>query len=134
MVRDLSRSLFVSLFRHFLSYSRNEICYLFLFYRKNDARKFVSIGWFLDLVAGLVDLDWTCEVKLEYVFFYSFSISFTLIFYYFLADKFLDFFFISGKKKQTIPKLVDDPSKLPKWNYDGSSTGQAPGEDSEVIL
>ncbi|EOY03038.1 Glutamine synthase clone R1, 1,ATGLN1,1 isoform 2, partial [Theobroma cacao] len=27
-----------------------------------------------------------------------------------------------------------DPSKLPKWNYDGSSTGQAPGEDSEVIL
>ena len=22
----------------------------------------------------------------------------------------------------------------PKWNYDGSSTGQAPGEDSEVIL
>lgn len=23
---------------------------------------------------------------------------------------------------------------LPKWNYDGSSTGQAPGEDSEVIL
>ncbi|KAL0381090.1 UNVERIFIED_CONTAM: Glutamine synthetase nodule isozyme [Sesamum angustifolium] len=29
---------------------------------------------------------------------------------------------------------VIDPSKLPKWNYDGSSTGQAPGEDSEVIL
>ncbi|KAH1098061.1 hypothetical protein J1N35_014982 [Gossypium stocksii] len=27
-----------------------------------------------------------------------------------------------------------DPSKLPKWNYDCSSTGQAPGEDSEVIL
>lgn len=24
--------------------------------------------------------------------------------------------------------------KLPKWNYDGSSTGQAPGEDSEVII
>ncbi|CAB1108249.1 unnamed protein product [Ectocarpus sp. CCAP 1310/34] len=23
---------------------------------------------------------------------------------------------------------------LPKWNYDGSSTGQAPGEDSEVII
>lgn len=22
----------------------------------------------------------------------------------------------------------------PKWNFDGSSTGQAPGEDSEVIL
>jgi glutamine synthetase len=24
--------------------------------------------------------------------------------------------------------------QLPKWNYDGSSTGQAPGDDSEVIL
>ncbi|KAG4960186.1 hypothetical protein JHK87_036819 [Glycine soja] len=28
---------------------------------------------------------------------------------------------------------VEDPSELPKWNYDGSSTGQAPGDDSEVI-
>ncbi|KAI9100763.1 hypothetical protein K1719_024125 [Acacia pycnantha] len=35
---------------------------------------------------------------------------------------------------QTIPKPVEHPSELPKWNYDGSSTGQAPGEDSEVIL
>lgn len=35
---------------------------------------------------------------------------------------------------QTISKPVEDPSELPKWNYDGSSTGQAPGEDSEVIL
>ena len=35
---------------------------------------------------------------------------------------------------QTLPGPVTDPSKLPKWNYDGSSTGQAPGEDSEVIL
>nr|GMD93468.1 plastid glutamine synthetase 2 [Ipomoea batatas] len=35
---------------------------------------------------------------------------------------------------QTISKPVQDPSELPKWNYDGSSTGQAPGEDSEVIL
>lgn len=35
---------------------------------------------------------------------------------------------------QTIEKPVEDPSELPKWNYDGSSTGQAPGEDSEVIL
>ena len=25
-------------------------------------------------------------------------------------------------------------SDLPKWNFDGSSTGQAPGDDSEVIL
>uniref|UniRef100_A0A804IC68 Uncharacterized protein n=1 Tax=Musa acuminata subsp. malaccensis TaxID=214687 RepID=A0A804IC68_MUSAM len=29
---------------------------------------------------------------------------------------------------------VSDPSKLPKRNYDESSAGQAPGDDSEVIL
>ena len=29
------------------------------------------------------------------------------------------------------PKSVED---LPLWNYDGSSTGQAPGSDSEVFL
>jgi glutamine synthetase len=38
-------------------------------------------------------------------------------------------------KTRTLPaskgKSVES---LPKWNYDGSSTGQAPGEDSEVIL
>ncbi|GER30156.1 glutamine synthetase [Striga asiatica] len=37
-------------------------------------------------------------------------------------------------KSRTISKHVEHPSELPKWNYDGSSTGQAPGEDSEVIL
>ncbi|KAK4395513.1 Glutamine synthetase cytosolic isozyme [Sesamum angolense] len=37
-------------------------------------------------------------------------------------------------KARTLPGPVTDPSELPKWNYDGSSTGQAPGEDSEVIL
>ncbi|KAL3568431.1 hypothetical protein D5086_031082 [Populus alba] len=37
-------------------------------------------------------------------------------------------------KGRTLSGPVSDPSKLPKWNYDGSSTGQAPGEDSEVIL
>ena len=26
------------------------------------------------------------------------------------------------------------PSELPIWNFDGSSTGQAPGADSEVLL
>lgn len=26
------------------------------------------------------------------------------------------------------------PSELPVWNFDGSSTGQAPGHDSEVLL
>ncbi|KAL3719548.1 hypothetical protein ACJRO7_004506 [Eucalyptus globulus] len=37
-------------------------------------------------------------------------------------------------KARTLNGPVSDPSKLPKWNYDGSSTNQAPGEDSEVIL
>ncbi|CAK9203119.1 unnamed protein product [Sphagnum troendelagicum] len=37
-------------------------------------------------------------------------------------------------KARTLPGPVTDPLELPKWNYDGSSTGQAPGEDSEVIL
>ncbi|MCL7028385.1 hypothetical protein MKW94_009957, partial [Papaver nudicaule] len=37
-------------------------------------------------------------------------------------------------KSRTISKPVKSPADLPKWNYDGSSTGQAPGEDSEVIL
>ncbi|XP_071705592.1 glutamine synthetase-like isoform X1 [Rutidosis leptorrhynchoides] len=37
-------------------------------------------------------------------------------------------------KARTLSGPVDDPKKLPKWNYDGSSTGQALGEDSEVIL
>ncbi|KAJ0100610.1 hypothetical protein Patl1_21199 [Pistacia atlantica] len=33
-------------------------------------------------------------------------------------------------KARTLNGPVSDPSKLPKWNYDGSSTGQAPGEDT----
>ncbi|CAN6481767.1 unnamed protein product [Victoria cruziana] len=37
-------------------------------------------------------------------------------------------------KARTLPGPVSDPSQLPKWNYDGSSTNQAPGEDSEVII
>ncbi|XP_047315995.1 glutamine synthetase nodule isozyme-like isoform X2 [Impatiens glandulifera] len=37
-------------------------------------------------------------------------------------------------KARTINKPVTDPAKLPKWNFDGSSTGQAVGQDSEVIL
>ncbi|XP_051117132.1 glutamine synthetase cytosolic isozyme 1-1-like [Andrographis paniculata] len=37
-------------------------------------------------------------------------------------------------KARTISRPVKDASELPKWNYDGSSTGQASGEDSEVIL
>ncbi|CAL4913330.1 unnamed protein product [Urochloa decumbens] len=37
-------------------------------------------------------------------------------------------------KARTVNGPITSPSQLPKWNYDGSSTGQAPGEDSEVIL
>ncbi|KAF9671280.1 hypothetical protein SADUNF_Sadunf12G0030900 [Salix dunnii] len=36
-------------------------------------------------------------------------------------------------KARTLDRAVSDPKKLPKWNYDGSSTGQAPGEDREPI-
>ncbi|KAI3982902.1 hypothetical protein MKX01_010385 [Papaver californicum] len=37
-------------------------------------------------------------------------------------------------KARTLRGPITGPSQLPRWNYDGSSTGQAPGEDSEVIL
>ena len=35
-------------------------------------------------------------------------------------------------KTKTLEKEVHDISELPIWNFDGSSTGQAPGKDSEV--
>jgi glutamine synthetase len=35
---------------------------------------------------------------------------------------------------QTIPNKVTDLSQLPNWDFDGSSTGQAPGHDSDVLL
>eukprot|EP00252_Welwitschia_mirabilis_P019731 TRINITY_DN464_c0_g1_i1.p1 TRINITY_DN464_c0_g1~~TRINITY_DN464_c0_g1_i1.p1 ORF type:complete len:360 (-),score=72.84 TRINITY_DN464_c0_g1_i1:163-1242(-) len=37
-------------------------------------------------------------------------------------------------KARTLSKPVKSPQDLPKWNFDGSSTGQAEGHDSEVIL
>jgi glutamine synthetase len=37
-------------------------------------------------------------------------------------------------KARTLDFIPTDPSQLPIWNFDGSSTGQAPGHDSEVIL
>ncbi|XP_071707168.1 glutamine synthetase nodule isozyme-like [Rutidosis leptorrhynchoides] len=37
-------------------------------------------------------------------------------------------------KARTLNEAVNDPRKLPKWNYDGSSTCQAQGKDTEVIL
>ena len=54
------------------------------------------------------------------------------------SDCFFAFWMIFSKKKkktfQTLPGPVTDPAKLPKWNYDGSSTNQAPGDNSEVII
>jgi glutamine synthetase len=38
-------------------------------------------------------------------------------------------------KTRTLPAAkAEKVETLPKWNFDGSSTGQAPGDDSEVIL
>ncbi|KAH1120427.1 hypothetical protein J1N35_003587 [Gossypium stocksii] len=37
-------------------------------------------------------------------------------------------------KARTLPGPESDPSRLPKWNYDGSSTEQATGDNSEVII
>lgn len=37
-------------------------------------------------------------------------------------------------KSRTLPSVPKSPEDLPHWNYDGSSTGQAPGTDSEVYL
>jgi glutamine synthetase len=35
---------------------------------------------------------------------------------------------------QTITKKVKSVSELPEWNFDGSSTAQAPGDNSDVYL
>lgn len=37
-------------------------------------------------------------------------------------------------KARTLSKAPKSVKDLPNWNYDGSSTGQAPGENSEVTL
>jgi len=37
-------------------------------------------------------------------------------------------------KTRTASKVPQKPEDLSEWNYDGSSTGQAPGHDSEVII
>ena len=37
-------------------------------------------------------------------------------------------------KTRTLPPKKTSLDQLPKWNFDGSSTDQAPGDDSEVIL
>lgn len=37
-------------------------------------------------------------------------------------------------KTKCLDKVPESIKDLPVWNYDGSSTGQAPGTDSEVFL
>lgn len=37
-------------------------------------------------------------------------------------------------KARSLKAPPSDASELPEWNYDGSSTGQAPGSNSEVLL
>lgn len=37
-------------------------------------------------------------------------------------------------KCRTVDASKATLADLPSWNYDGSSTGQAPGDDSEVIM
>lgn len=37
-------------------------------------------------------------------------------------------------KTRTLDSMPTDVSEMPLWNYDGSSCGQAPGDDSEVML
>jgi glutamine synthetase len=37
-------------------------------------------------------------------------------------------------KTRTLAGPINSPADLPVWNFDGSSTGQAPGHDSEVLL
>ena len=37
-------------------------------------------------------------------------------------------------KVRTLPSMPSSPDELPMWNYDGSSTGQAVGHDSDVMM
>jgi len=37
-------------------------------------------------------------------------------------------------KTKTLTKKATSVDDLPEWNFDGSSTGQAPGEDSDIYL
>ena len=39
-----------------------------------------------------------------------------------------------SKTRTLTPEKAASVDKLPSWNFDGSSTDQAPGDDSEVIL
>lgn len=46
----------------------------------------------------------------------------------------LDGYYKLRSKARTVEAPISQPSDLPEWNYDGSSTNQATGERSEVIL
>jgi glutamine synthetase len=37
-------------------------------------------------------------------------------------------------KSKTLDFIPNDINQIPQWNFDGSSTGQAEGDDSEIIL
>ena len=57
------------------------------------------------------------------------------------ADKILaEYVWVDAKgecrsKTRTLPAArAEAVDKLPRWNFDGSSTDQAPGDDSDVIL
>jgi glutamine synthetase len=41
---------------------------------------------------------------------------------------------INLQKSQTLPEKEYKPEDLPVWNFDGSSTNQAPGDNSDVYL
>jgi len=37
-------------------------------------------------------------------------------------------------KTRTLPRAIKSLTEIPDWNFDGSSTNQAPGDNSEVYL
>ena len=49
------------------------------------------------------------------------------------SEQYFSGFDIRSKTK-TLSFVPTSPADLPVWNYDGSSTEQAPGSDSEVLI
>lgn len=46
----------------------------------------------------------------------------------------IDSFGAMRSKARTLSKKITSVDQLPQWNFDGSSTGQAPGDNSDVLL